>query len=81
MERKLALAAAAAALFLTQAPAVADEASEAKIRCEGVNACKGASQCHTANNACAGLNECKGKGMLEMTRGECEAAEGRIVEE
>ena len=29
-------------------------AADAKIKCEGGNACKGKSECHTATNACAG---------------------------
>lgn len=82
MNRVAALTAAAAALFLTGAPALADDAaSEANVRCEGVNACKGQSECHTAGNACAGQNACKGQGMLEKTRAECEAASGKVVVE
>ena len=76
MNRRAALAAAAAALFLTGAPALsAEDAAEALVRCEGVNSCKAKSDCHTANNACAGQNACKGQGMLELTRDNREAIE------
>ena len=71
------LAAAAAAAFALGVgnSALADhhETSE-KIHCEGVNACKGHSECKTAANECGGLNSCKGKGWVSMTKAECEAA-------
>ena len=49
-------------------------ALEAKVHCEGVNACKGQSACKTANNACKGQNSCKGQGFVELTKKECTAA-------
>jgi hypothetical protein len=62
----IALAAAAAALFLAapQTVSAADEGS-AQGRCLGANACKGQSACKSANNACKGQNACKGKGFIE----------------
>jgi hypothetical protein len=81
VNKTAALAAAAAALFLTGAPALAgDAAGEAKMKCEGVNACKGKSECSTAHNECAGKNSCAGKGMLEMTQAECDAAKAKAAE-
>lgn len=78
----LALATAAAGLFATAgiAPAMADEkpASEAKVHCDGVNACKGQSACQTANNACKGQNSCKGKGWLYLSKAECDAAKAKM---
>lgn len=71
-----ALAAAAAALFTT-APLTAGAAEEAKVKCEGVNACKGQSACATAKNACAGQNACKGQGYLQLTQAECDAAKAK----
>ena len=70
------LAAAAGALLLSAAPALADhhEAKEDKVKCEGVNSCKGKSDCHTADNLCAGQNGCAGKGFKNLTPEECEAA-------
>ena len=68
---KLLLAAAAASLFLA-GPGLADEKGGEKIRCEGVNACKGKSHCKGAGNSCAGKNACKAKGFLMLSEAECE---------
>ena len=77
------LAAAAGALLLAAAPALAadQEGSAAKVKCEGVNSCKGQSDCHTANNECAGKNCCKGKGFKMMTPEECKAAKEKLEKE
>ena len=75
--RAVSLASAAAALFIAGAsgPAFAeDESSEAKIKCEGVNECKGHGACSSANNSCAGKNACKGQGFEMKTPEECAAA-------
>ena len=69
----VALAAAAAVMFSTVAASTAS-ADEAKVKCEGVNSCKGHSACKSANNSCKGQNSCKGKGFLEMTKADCEKA-------
>ena len=71
-----ALAAAAAVMFSTvvASPARADEA---KVKCQGVNSCKGHSACKSANNACKGQNSCKGKGFVEMTQAQCDAAKAK----
>lgn len=73
MLSSVALAAAAAMMFSTMAISTAT-ADEAKVKCDGVNSCKGHSACKTANNACKGQNSCKGKGFVEMTKAECDAA-------
>lgn len=70
----IALATAAAAVFAS-VPALDAAAADAKIKCEGGNACKGKSECHTAANACAGQNGCKGKGFVSLTKSACEAAQ------
>jgi hypothetical protein len=75
--RAITLASAAAALFIAGAAGTAfaqTEKSEAKIKCEGVNECKGKGSCSSANNSCAGKNSCKGKGFEMMTAEECAAA-------
>jgi hypothetical protein len=76
--RAVTLASAAAALFIAGAAgnAFADhhEKSEAKIKCEGVNECKGQGSCSSANNSCAGKNACHGQGFEMMTAEECAAA-------
>ena len=68
-----AVAAAAAALFLSGAVHAPTSASaeEAKVQCFGVNSCKGHSACKTANSSCKGLNDCSGKGFQMMTAAEC----------
>ena len=71
-----AIAAAAAVLF-SSLPVSAAKAAEAKVHCEGVNACKGQSACKTAHNSCRGQNACKGQGFLEMTQSQCEAAKAK----
>ncbi len=75
----VALAAAAAVLF-SAGTATVSAADEAKVKCEGVNACKGQSACGTANNACSGQNACAGKGYLELTQAECDAAKAKQAE-
>jgi hypothetical protein len=72
----MALAAAAAVLFSTAVVSTAS-ADDAKVKCAGVNSCKGHSACKSANNACKGQNSCKGKGFLEMTQADCDAAKAK----
>jgi hypothetical protein len=73
----LALAAAAAIVFTSAPLSAANAADEAKVKCEGVNACKGMSECKTAKNDCAGKNACKGQGYKAMTKAECDAAKAK----
>ena len=74
------LATAAAALLLSGAAApLSAHAEDAKVHCLGVNACKGQSDCATADNSCQGQNSCKGKGMKAMTEAECTAAGGTVT--
>lgn len=79
MNKKLsgAALATAAALMFSTAPLSVASADEAKVKCEGVNACKGSSACKTANSACKGQNSCKGHGYVEMTKAECDAAKAK----
>ena len=76
-KRSAVLVAAAAAIFIsgasTQAVASDHEGAE-KVKCEGVNSCKGQSECATDKSSCNGHNECAGKGWIEMSPEECEAA-------
>ena len=81
-QRSFVLASAAAALFVAGAVAPAHAAEEeGKIKCEGVNACKGHSSCKTLLSECAGKNSCKGKGFVMMTPEECEAAKAKMATE
>jgi len=81
--KSFALAAAAAAIFATggatSALANHHEAGE-KLKCEGVNSCKGKSACATADNSCSGQNGCHGKGFLKLTKAECDAAKAKAKE-
>jgi hypothetical protein len=79
LSKSTALASAAALLFVAGA-ATADEGGTAagKIKCEGVNSCKGSGSCHSASNECAGHNSCKGKGFLMMTKAECDQAKAKM---
>ena len=74
----VAIATAAALLFGTLMVSTAS-ADEAKIKCTGVNSCKGQSSCKSAKNSCKGLggcasgdngcggkNSCKGRGGCEV---------------
>jgi hypothetical protein len=71
-----ALATVAAVLFAAL-PVSTLSAAEAKVQCEGVNACKGQSACKTATNECKGQNACKGQGFAELTQKECTAAKAK----
>jgi hypothetical protein len=68
------IATAAALLFGSVVATPVSAADEAKIKCEGANACKGKSACATAKNACAGQNSCKGEGYVQLTKAACDAA-------
>jgi hypothetical protein len=83
---KLALAAAAATLFLAGCAAHGGssggatqtaDAGTVKIKCYGANACKGQAECKTAMNECKGHNACKGKGFVTMTEQACVDSLGR----
>jgi len=76
-KRSAVLVAAAVAIFgsgvASQAVAEHHEAGE-KVKCEGVNSCKGHSECQTDQSACNGQNECAGKGWIKMSAEECAKA-------
>ena len=77
------VASAAAALFLAGLAGAAhaeESGTEAKIKCEGVNSCKGHGECKSAANACKGQNGCGGKGFQMMTQAECDAAKATAAE-
>jgi hypothetical protein len=76
------LAVAAASLFaagavtLSPTPAMADG-----VKCVGINACAGQSECASATNECQGQNECAGQGWVTSESGEaCADAGGLVVE-
>jgi hypothetical protein len=75
-----AIATAAALMFGTFAVTTA-HAEDAKIKCEGVNSCKGTSACATAKNSCQGQNSCKGHGFLLLSKADCDAAKAKLEAE
>ena len=81
--RSALVASAAAALFvagLAGAAYAAEGGAEAKVKCEGVNSCKGHSDCKSAHNSCKGKNGCAGQGFMMMTKPECDAAKAKAAE-
>lgn len=67
-----AIALAAAALLASgHAIVPASAADDTKVKCVGVNACKGKSECATEKNACATQNACKDHGWITLTEKEC----------
>lgn len=69
-KRKMLTASAVAGLLAFGAMAspatAADEAKGEKVKCYGVNECKGTGACGGAGHACAGQNGCKGQGFIEV---------------
>ena len=81
MNKTAVLAATAAALFLSGAPALAEHhEGEAKVKCEGVNSCKGKGACAGAGHDCGGKNACKGQGYVEVSQAECDAMKAKAAE-
>jgi hypothetical protein len=78
------VATAAAGLFLAGMAGAAhaeEPAADAMVKCEGVNSCKGKSDCKTAQNECKGHNGCGGQGFKMMTADDCEAAKAKAAED
>jgi uncharacterized membrane protein len=79
----MAIAAAAASLFLagcaTQGGGATQTADSGtvKVKCYGANACKGQAECKTEMNSCKGHNSCKGQGFVSMTDRACVERLGR----
>lgn len=52
------------------------------LRCQGINECRGTSECASATdaNACQGMNECRGMGWVSVDSvDDCESAGGTII--
>ena len=84
MNKKLlgaALALTAATLFATGQVAKAEgKKEEGKVKCSGINSCKGTGACGGATHSCKGKNECKGKGWDYTTsEEECAKKGGTVV--
>ncbi len=75
------IATAVAGLFIAGTAKAGDEppASARKVKCEGINSCKGHGACKSADHACAGKNDCASKGWVWSSVTECNAKSGKIV--
>jgi len=78
----LALAAAAAALFISGcanqgASQASGTSGTVAVKCFGANACKGQSECKSEMNACKGQNTCKGHGFEMLSERACVEKLGR----
>jgi hypothetical protein len=73
------IALGAAALIQSGFVVAADNSTEAKVHCVGINSCKGTSDCKTAENACKGQNACKGHGFLAVPAKECADKGGTVA--
>jgi uncharacterized membrane protein len=75
------LAAAVAGLMMASHAVAADNnaktGEQTKVKCYGVNACKGHGACGGAGHGCAGKNACKGQGFIETTPDDCKAQGGK----
>lgn len=75
------VASAVAGLFAAAMPAIANAKDTGKVKCSGINDCKGKSACKTAASSCKGTNACKSKGWVESSAEECKKKNGTVVSE
>jgi uncharacterized membrane protein len=79
------IATVVAGLVLTGSLMAATEtmpkAMKGKVKCMGVNACKGHGMCKSADNTCKGMNSCKGKGWVMKSQKKCTAKGGTMMKE
>ncbi len=76
------IATAVAGLFAAGNASAADAPARAKVKCLGINGCKGQTLCSAPglSNSCAGHNECKGKGWIYAASAEeCTSKGGKLV--
>lgn len=74
------LAAAALSLAVAGSAFVSGtQAADMKVMCQGVNSCKGQSECKAAGHSCKGMNSCKGQGWLHKTKAECMKLGGKVI--
>lgn len=74
------IATAAAVAFITSPILSTAVHAAAKVKCYGVNKCKGKSACKTAKSTCKGHNKCKGQGYVMKTAKECDKLKGTTTE-
>ena len=62
-------------------PGESDSPEKTTVQCLGIHECKGKSACHIAGgHTCAGQNSCKGKGWISVSRAECDAKGGKVLD-
>jgi hypothetical protein len=59
------------------APTAADPAG--KVKCTGINECRGKGVCAQADHQCGGKNACKGQGVTLLTADACAAQGGKTL--
>lgn len=76
-----AIVATTAAIAFVTAPLTATVANaHSKVKCYGVNSCKGKSKCKTAQNGCKAKNSCKGKGFVMKSAKDCKKMGGTTTD-
>lgn len=73
------IASAVAGMFVAAMPAIAQAKGGGKVKCSGINDCKGKGSCKSATSSCKGMNDCKGKGVIESSEKDCKAKKGTVV--
>lgn len=75
----------AASAFAASSTAKKDDSSKttsSKVKCTGVNDCKGKGECSQDGHGCSGNNSCKGKGWVTMdSEKACKAKGGSVYTE
>ncbi len=77
------VAMAAASLVMANTVRAEDAPKEKKVKCAGINSCKGKGACAAADgsHSCAGMNSCKGKGWVMASEKDCKEKGGTVVPE
>ena len=71
-----ALAAIAASLMIANTAPASAASDSYKVKCFGLNACKGNGSCKSLSNGCKGKNACKGQGFSMKSKAACTASGG-----
>jgi hypothetical protein len=62
---------------VTKPPSAAETAG--KVKCTGINECRGKGVCAQADHACGGKNACKGQGVTLLPPDDCSAKGGKSI--
>jgi uncharacterized membrane protein len=78
---KVLLAAVAGLLTVgaVSAASTAHAADSDKVKCYGINSCKGKGSCAGGGHSCAGKNACKGQGAVETSKDDCAKQGGTLT--